>query len=226
MRRKSFFLKKRHCKSQRYATTNSLCLSILQGLGRNSMGIGIQTTMNGNTLKPRLRDTTGCQTDWTTGCAVSCIQTFNRLSNRLFNCLCGLTTVIELNKHSTGYQAGWPTGLTTGCIVYKRGLRNNLLGTEDAKLEYLMETWAHGSTNCIPADLNTFYTIWRLVEPLVKLRYRVKGGLDAETVVVACSDGHVARSNYWFWYDALTTKVRTRLHEEATSLRTPVVRYS
>jgi len=86
-----------------------------------------------------------------------------------------------------------------------------------------METWGNGSTNCIPADLNTFYTIWRLVEPLVKLRYRVKGGLDAETVVVACSDGHVARSNYWFWYDALTTKVRTRLQEEAYDCGTILV---
>jgi len=66
-----------------------------------------------STITPRLHDTTGCQTGWTTGWttgwmfvytiqpvvqpvvkrvwqpvgqqAVSCIQTFNRLNNRLFN---------------------------------------------------------------------------------------------------------------------------------------------
>ena len=58
-----------------------------------------ETKLNHNvalTLKPRLHDTTCCQTGLTTG--VSCIQTFNRLSNPFDNrfdkrlCQTGCTT--------------------------------------------------------------------------------------------------------------------------------------
>ena len=88
-----------------------------------------------STVKPRLHDTTccqtGCQTDLTTGCivytniqpivkpvwqpvwqpAVSCIQTFNRLSNGFDN---RFDNRLDVCLHDT---AGCQTGCTTGCIV-------------------------------------------------------------------------------------------------------------
>jgi len=91
-------------------------------------------------LKPRLHDTTCCQTGLTTGCIVYTIQTFNRLSNPFDNrgltigcivytagCQPGCKTRFDnwLNEQwlfvqhgcQTGCKTGLTTGLTTGCIV-------------------------------------------------------------------------------------------------------------
>jgi len=53
-------------------------------------------------FKPRLHDTTGCQTGCTTGLTTGCIHDTAVLSNRL----------------STRFDKPLTTGLTTGCIVY------------------------------------------------------------------------------------------------------------
>jgi len=69
------------------------------------------------TLKPRLHDTTGCQTGCTTGCqwqpAVSCKQTSNRLSSRLSN---GFDNRFD-------NRVEWTTVRSTGC---QTGLYNRL----------------------------------------------------------------------------------------------------
>ena len=56
------------------------------------------------TLKPRLHDTTSCQT----GCNRLSNQLYNRFDNQLY----------RVNKHPTGCQSGCQKGLTTVCIVY------------------------------------------------------------------------------------------------------------
>jgi len=67
-------------------------------------------------IKPRLHDTTGCQTCLTTGLKNSCIV-------YTAGCQSGCTTRFDnrLNEQlfvQHGCQTGWQTRLTTGCIVY------------------------------------------------------------------------------------------------------------
>ena len=68
-------------------------------------------------LKPRLHDTTGCQT----GCqTVECLYTrYNRLSYRCDNRFDNRidNRLYRVYKHLPGCQTGLTTGLTTGCIV-------------------------------------------------------------------------------------------------------------
>jgi len=60
-------------------------------------------TLNNSIFKPRLHDTTGCQT--TTGCHSGCTTgLYNRFDNRLY----------RVNKHPTGCQISCHTSLTTG----------------------------------------------------------------------------------------------------------------
>jgi len=75
-------------------------------------------------LKPRLHDTTGCQTGCQTG--------------RLY----------RVYKHSTGCQTRLTTGLTNGCIMYTAGCQTGCTTRFDNRLDVCSHDTAGCQTRC------------------------------------------------------------------------------
>jgi len=120
-------------------------------------------------IKPRLHDTTCCQTSCRLFGApqvkclytpVKCVYTrYNRLSNRLSNRF--NNRLYRVYKHSTGCQTrNLTSGLTTGCIVYTAGCQTCCTSRYDNRLneQYnrLNEQWLFVQHGCQTALYNRF----------------------------------------------------------------------
>jgi len=99
------------------------------------------------TIRPRLHDTTCCQT----GCQFG-------LTNQLY----------RIYKHSTGCQIRLTTGLTNGCILYTAGCRTGCTTWFDNRLN---EQWLfvqHGCQTGWTTDLTSGWMFVYTIQPVVK----------------------------------------------------------
>ena len=108
--------------------------------------------LGSQSVKPRLHDTTCCQTGCQAGLTTGFDNRVNVCIHDTTRCQTRCQTDCRVYKHSTGCQTRLTTGLTNGCIVYTAGCQT-------------------GCQTRLTTGLTTGWTFVYTIQPVVKPSY-------------------------------------------------------